>query len=514
MKNGMLGSAIIQIENEISLEIEKFPPNKFLPKPRGHDLPLIIEHNDSSGQVSKDWIDYHGLKAQKLNLYQVLAPNAYSYMEDFVPILNKTVQSQVYEKAMTQFIWHDGTIKNIHVDLATLYDFQKRLKEAVKLYEKRIDWLSTGSRKIFGSISENNVVILIDLSLVNQNYLVHIQHSLRLLMEQQIIFKKYFNIISFGKVIKKWKPTVVKPTSSMLQDAWKWVLNLECEGTHNVLGALKSALENEEELKHNINIEGLYLFTSGIPDQPIESICSYLEESACGKNLRCHTILFNVDDYDVNGPIPGRWANISKTAESLRLLAHCVAGGRFHWFRETGIIESDDIKQIQQEIDKAVDFSKKASQLVEKIKRKETKEIDLDFDTNSRNEIKDSDIKKNKPILPPKQTSLSLQRIQLREKEIEIQLEKKIEENKQKYLPWRPNSSKIDYFSMKKITASSPLANKSFSVKKEPFYIGGATNSKGSIFKQNSNYKSVRKVIPIVAISDKEENLTTKDVNY
>ena len=56
---------------------------------------------------------------------------------------------------MIQFYWHDGTIKNLHVDLATLYDFQKRLKETVKLYEKRIDWLSNESRKIFGSIAED-----------------------------------------------------------------------------------------------------------------------------------------------------------------------------------------------------------------------------------------------------------------------------------------------------------------------------------------------------------------------
>lgn len=96
------------------------------------------------------------------------------------------------------------------------------------------------------------------------------------------------------------------------------------------------ALENDEEKKHGIDVEGLYLFTSGIPDQPIDVLCSYLEENACGRNLKCHAILFNVDDYDVNGAIPGRWANITKTAEALRLMAHTTYGGRFHWFRETG----------------------------------------------------------------------------------------------------------------------------------------------------------------------------------
>ena len=82
-------------------------------------------------------------------------------------------------------------------------------------------------------------------------------------------------------------------------------------------------------------VEGIYLFTSGIPDQTHDICSSYLEETCGGRNLRLHVVLFNVDDYDANGAIPSRYANITKTAESLRALAHCTEG-RFHWFRETG----------------------------------------------------------------------------------------------------------------------------------------------------------------------------------
>ena len=260
MKKGLLGSALIQIQNEVSLELERLPATKFLPRPRGHDLPLQIKTINAAGKMSQDWIEKHGLRARKLNLYQVLAPNAYSYVEDYVPILNKTVQSQVHEKAMCQFIWHDGTIKNLHVDLATLYDFQTRLKDAVRLYEKRIEWISSGSRKIFGSLAEESLVILIDLSQANENYLVHVQHSLRLLMEEQIAQKKLFNLIGFGRSVKKWRPTVVRPTAELLQDAWRWTLDLSCGGTRNLLGALKEALENEEERKHNIVVEGIGFF--------------------------------------------------------------------------------------------------------------------------------------------------------------------------------------------------------------------------------------------------------------
>lgn len=62
------------------------------------------------------------------------------------------------QKAMTQFQWHDGTYRNIHVDLTQLYDYQKKLGSSVKVFEQRIDWLTTASRKIFGTIVEKKYV--------------------------------------------------------------------------------------------------------------------------------------------------------------------------------------------------------------------------------------------------------------------------------------------------------------------------------------------------------------------
>jgi hypothetical protein len=83
------------------MEIEAFPQAKFLPRPRGHDLPLNIEKNVATIKTSASWLKIHGLKARKLNLYQILAPNAYAPVEDFIPILQKTVQSTVHEVSVT-----------------------------------------------------------------------------------------------------------------------------------------------------------------------------------------------------------------------------------------------------------------------------------------------------------------------------------------------------------------------------------------------------------------------------
>lgn len=139
------------------------------------------------------------LSARNLDLYQVLAPNAYSFKEEFIPVIRKTVQSQVHEvslmklllstsksfyppqpafgqlscavallrihhskttgvyllqKAMAQFPWHDGSMRNVHVDMTQLFEYQKQLGAMVSVYEKRVDWLSSASRKIMGSVTE------------------------------------------------------------------------------------------------------------------------------------------------------------------------------------------------------------------------------------------------------------------------------------------------------------------------------------------------------------------------
>lgn len=155
-------------------------------------------------------------------------------------------------------------------------------------------------------------------------------------------------------------------------------MKLECGGTRNLLQALRTIYENEEERKHHLYPEGIYLLTSGIPDQSLDVCCAYVEECNVGKSIYLHTILFNIDDYYLTGhgiqsslsmTVSGRWANATKTAEFMRALAK-HSGGRFLWFRETGIIESDDMKLLQNEIEKACQFSEQAANLVEIIKSK------------------------------------------------------------------------------------------------------------------------------------------------
>ena len=49
---------------------------------------------------------------------------------------------------------------------------------------------------MYNCILRCRVVILLDVSQANSNYLIHVQHSIRQLLEQQLLDKKYFNIIA------------------------------------------------------------------------------------------------------------------------------------------------------------------------------------------------------------------------------------------------------------------------------------------------------------------------------
>uniref|UniRef100_A0A8C3ST01 von Willebrand factor A domain containing 3A n=1 Tax=Chelydra serpentina TaxID=8475 RepID=A0A8C3ST01_CHESE len=398
-------------KNEVGLEFTKLTPASFLPKPPKHEGPLVIQMPSFLVKTSAGWLKTNGLKAKKLSLYQVLAPNAFSPVEEFVPILQKTVSSTLHEKAMMQFEWHDGTVKNVHVDPPILYDYQKQLNRTVRMYERRIDWLSIASRRIWGTVCERRVVILVDISVTNSLYIIHIQHSLRLLLEEQMSNKDFFNIIAFGSDIKYWKPEMVPSNPENLQSAWRWVLSLQCKGSRNFMSALRRAVEIDFKDKDKHVSPGLYLLTTGVPDQEMHAVSTYVADVCGGCDLQLHVCLFSVNGFDPNGIIPSRYASPNETASTFREIAH-TANGRFHWFGETGIYESDDISIIVSEMEKAVNYSQKCALLVESLKQRSGTQLVNQF-------IPEEDLKmllkkertRAQKLLPPKPTALTLARM-------------------------------------------------------------------------------------------------------
>ncbi|XP_057605312.1 von Willebrand factor A domain-containing protein 3A [Hippopotamus amphibius kiboko] len=360
------------VMQEISTEIANRTLMSLLPKPPKHEDPLTIEFPNLD-KTSAEWLKTNSLKAKKLSIYQVLAPNAFSPVEEFVPILQKTVSSTIHEKAMVQFEWHDGTVKNIHVDLPFLYEYQKQLSRAMRMYERRIEWLSLASRRIWGTVCEKRVVILLDISVTNSMYIIHIQHSLRLLLEEQLSNKDCFNIVAFGSTIESWRPEMVAASHSNLQSAWRWVLSLRCQGSRNLLSALRKAVEVDFKDKDRQQSQGIYLFTGGIPDQDMTMLSAYVAEAFGGCDFQLNVCLFYVGELQMDTTLPACYASRTDTAAAYREVTR-AAGGRFHWFGDTGIYESDDISAVTSEMEKALNYSQKCALLVSSLKKQSGKE--------------------------------------------------------------------------------------------------------------------------------------------
>ncbi|KAM6121549.1 von Willebrand factor A domain-containing protein 3A [Phoenicopterus ruber ruber] len=504
-----IGGSLVSRVADVSTEFANTAPSDFLPKPPKHEGLLVIQTPCVLAKPSTDWLKTNGLKAKKLNLYQVLAPYAFSPVEEFVPILKKTVSSTLHEKAMMQFEWYDGTVKNIHVDLPVLYNYQKRLAKMVRTYEKRIDWLSVASRRIWGSVCERRVVILVDISVTNSMYIIHIQHSLRLLLEEQMSNKDYFNIIAFGSDVMPWQLEPVPSKPENLQNAWRWVLNLQCKGSRNFMSALRRAVEVDFKDKDKHKSQGLYLLTTGIPDQETHTISAYVAEVCRGFDLQLHVCLFSVmEDVDFNGIIPARYANPTETAIAFKEIVQ-AANGRFHWFGEAGIFESDDITIIVSEMEKANNYSQKCAFLVESLKQRSVNQSVNSFIPEGDSNVLTKKEKRKPQKLPsPKPTALSLY----------IKDNHGAERNaSRRVLAWRPTSAKAEIPPAQTIKEWPQTDNKrKHKPRKQPefsvsvFYTDKGRNV-GTVYRKYPKIMCIRKSVPSVTFPKKEEICSSKE---
>ncbi|XP_035381434.1 von Willebrand factor A domain-containing protein 3A [Electrophorus electricus] len=330
----------------------------------GPCVEICVEPPAPLPATSADWLSSHSLEAKQLDLYQVLAPNAYAPLEGYVPILGKSIHSTVHERAMEQFTWHDGTVKNVHVDLPSLKNYQSRLLEAERVLERRAEWLSnTASRQIWGTVCEQRVQVLLDVCGTNAPYQLHMRHAVRLLLQEQLPSTHSFSIIAFGSDVKSWRKHLAPPTHENLQEVWQWVQALECGGGRNTLAALRHAMGAELQGDTALT-RGLYLLTTGVPDEDTVEVCDYAAASCHAAGVRLHVCLLTREE----GPVccHDTW---SKTAAALRNLAHAT-NGRFHWITDMGIVESDDIILLVGEMKKAVDYWQKCSDLVDSLLRR------------------------------------------------------------------------------------------------------------------------------------------------
>lgn len=138
--------------------------------------------------------------------------------------------------------------------------YEERMKIILEQIEKRIEWLSRGSRQLFGTVIENNICILVDTSQSMQLSLEFVKRKLIALIQEQLKAKQRFNLIAFNSKLVSWRDRMVDVSEHNILAALDWINNLTAEGSTNTLAALRFALSD-------LNTEAIYLLTDGRPDQ-------------------------------------------------------------------------------------------------------------------------------------------------------------------------------------------------------------------------------------------------------
>ena len=252
---------------------------------------------------------------------------------------SKVINARYCDK-FAHVLWNDGSILHVHVTADWHRAYEKKVKIELEKYERRIDWLSKGSRELFGTVIENNICILIDTSQSMQVSLDFVKRKLATLMQEQLQSKQRFNLLSFNSKIYPWRDRMVEVDEFNMASALDWINSLNAHGSTNTLGAMRFALAD-------MKTEAIYLLTDGRPDQDARLILSQVHLNT---RIPIHTISFNCNDAEANKFL----AQLAKETN-----------GRYHYFNENGWdadprgpvpYESEDTNLLKQEIGKGLKF--------------------------------------------------------------------------------------------------------------------------------------------------------------
>ncbi|XP_037383798.2 LOW QUALITY PROTEIN: von Willebrand factor A domain-containing protein 3B [Talpa occidentalis] len=262
---------------------------------------------------SEEWLQLHGLKSNKLTLKQILSQIGFPHCEDYVTSLGRLVASRYSDGLFQRFCTvEDGRVYNLIAKSESIYQFVEQLTQAVESYRERMDWLTSGSRQVFGVILEQCITIVLDLGGMLEEELNLCQDALVMVLQEQVALITKFNIIWVSQKPVKWQENASPVTEQSIAAAISWVEKLTFELAPTPANSLDALLEAGEDK----TIESIYYFVVG--DVPEESK-ELLLQSALEISHPVCTVSFN--------------ARGEETIDFLKLLS-AKTHSRFHAFAE------------------------------------------------------------------------------------------------------------------------------------------------------------------------------------
>ncbi|KAM9264960.1 LOW QUALITY PROTEIN: von Willebrand factor A domain-containing protein 3B [Cariama cristata] len=262
---------------------------------------------------SSKWLRLHGLKSSDLSLSQILSQVGFQHKKDYVTTLGKSVASRYADGLFPQYkSAQDGSVYNLTAKKELILHFVDCLMRAIELYKKRMEWLTSGSRQIFGVIQERCIVIVLDCGTAAPSEFDLCRDAIAMVLVEQVIQIAKFNLIWAAQDLMKWqqKSTPVSEHTVKSAVTWLWKLDHMTAASHTKsVEALLEAMSDEA-------VEAIYYFAMG--DIPVDTK-QLLLEKVSGGPCPVNTVSFN--------------AREDETIIFLKELSR-LASGRFHAFAE------------------------------------------------------------------------------------------------------------------------------------------------------------------------------------
>uniref|UniRef100_H2ZCD7 VWFA domain-containing protein n=1 Tax=Ciona savignyi TaxID=51511 RepID=H2ZCD7_CIOSA len=268
---------------------------------------------------SSKWLQVHGLQRNRLSMKQILAQIGFKHTENYVETLGKPVGSYYGLGLFQQFKRRDGQLYNITVGREKLKQIEESLLRASHLYKRRIEWLTAGSRRIFGVIQEHSVCFVLDVSTMSQTQFDLYRESLCEVIRDQVSQLAKFNMIKVQADMEMWHEQAMPVTEVTIKSAIEWVQNLDRMAESSRTGCTEGVLKAMED----DTLEAVYLFAEG---DVFETSKELLRQKLTTAQHPLHTVSFN--------------AAKTGTIKFLKEIA-AQTSGRFHAFVVKSIYEED-----------------------------------------------------------------------------------------------------------------------------------------------------------------------------
>ncbi|PAA54128.1 hypothetical protein BOX15_Mlig010461g1, partial [Macrostomum lignano] len=281
---------------------------------------------------SDSWLAKYGLKKNRLDAHSIAAQLGFQHLTEFDSVLKKPISSRYGDNLFQRLLRDDGKVYNITAGKEKLKQVEQRLLHAVRMYRRRMEWLTSESRRIFGVIYEHSVCIILDIKNMSPRAFDTYLCAAERVLKEQIIHKAKFNLIRCADEVQYFSTRCQPVTRETVQNAIDWLWQLDrlapTSPTDTVEGVIRAAADPD--------IEAIYLFTEG-------SSSDASREILIDKVKSCSEVPFHVVAYNCQS---------SDTLRFLRGVCE-LTGGRFHCYSITMEVDSFEGLPLDPETNKA-----------------------------------------------------------------------------------------------------------------------------------------------------------------